>query len=66
MKKNEGQIDRALRAVAGVLLIIAGFLTTGAISIVFWVVGAILALTAALGFCPLYQIFGINTCKLNK
>lgn len=65
MKTNEGSLDRALR---GVLAVIAGvsaaMFTEGPVQILLWVVTAILALTAIVGFCPLYRVLGINTCKV--
>jgi len=27
-------------------------------------VGAVMLVTAAVGFCPLYRIFGMSTCKV--
>jgi hypothetical protein len=27
-------------------------------------VGGIMLMTAAVGFCPLYKVFGINTCAV--
>ena len=64
MKKNEGAIDRILR----VLLALAAFATayfwtTGALSIILYIVGAILLFTAITGFCLLYKPFGISTLK---
>lgn len=58
-KTNAGNIDRALRALLGI----------GLISIVFvgpqtpwgWL-GIIPLATAAVGWCPLYAMLGINTC----
>lgn len=58
-KTNEGTLDRAFRALLGI----------GLISLVFvgpqtpwgWL-GIIPLATAAVGWCPLYAILGINTC----
>ena len=70
MKANVGSIDRIARFVLGVILILAPFAsglpmlqstTTTAVSVV---VGAILVATAAMRFCPLYRVLGMNTCKL--
>lgn len=66
MVKNEGTIDRGVRAVIGVLLI-AWALFTGSGNMALWIialiVGLVLIVTAAVGFCPLYRVFGINTNK---
>ncbi|WP_156192697.1 YgaP family membrane protein [Corynebacterium kalinowskii] len=67
MKPNEGSLDRGLRAVLAIIAAAcAAFVTSGTTSIILWVVAAILALTAAVGFCPLYRIFGISTCKVKN
>jgi hypothetical protein len=59
---NEGMLDRALRLLAGLILFTLVFTTlTGIWSILAAVVGLILLGTGAVGFCPLYTLFGINT-----
>lgn len=60
MIRNEGPVDRAARAVIGLIAAIAAF-TVGAgsaLGIVLLVVGAVMLLTAATGFCPLYRVLG--------
>lgn len=67
MKTNEGTLDRGLRAaLAVVVALVAAFAVKGAFSIVLWVVAAVLAVTAVAGFCPLYRVFGVNTCKVKN
>lgn len=59
MTHNEGTTDRALRIFAGVLLLglaISGTTAWG------WV-GIVPLLTGLAGYCPLYAILGMNTCK---
>lgn len=65
MKVNESNTDRIIRAVAGVVLAVLYFanVVSGTFGIILLVVGAILLLTAATGFCPLYMLFKINTKK---
>lgn len=66
MTTNVGGADRAIRAVAGLLLLVlafAGILPAGAIKIAGIVIGLILVATAALRFCPAYLPFGIRTCQ---
>ncbi len=68
MTLNMGSIDRIIRGIIGVVLLLLPFVSAfGAGSaLLTWgsvVVGAILALTAVFGFCPLYRILGINTCR---
>ena len=57
--KNEAGLDRAIRIVAGVLLlslVFAGPHTA-------WgYLGLVLIATGLAGICPLYSIFGFTTC----
>ena len=65
MKKNVGGIDRVLRLIIGVVLVIVGpLLFCGVWSWVLTIIGVVLLLTAAIGYCPPYAIFGISTCKV--
>ncbi len=57
MTGNLGSLDRIIRLVLGVALIAGGLL----LQTWFGAIGVILVLTAALGFCPLYAMFGITT-----
>ncbi len=68
MTKNEGDLDRIVRAVAGVALLSAAFMlgVGTAVQVVLGVVGAVLLVTAAAGFCPLYALFGVRTCPAPK
>jgi hypothetical protein len=63
MRTNEGGVDRALRAVAGVALL--GLTATGMIGSWGWI-GVVPLATAAIGWCPLYTMLGINTCGLKR
>ncbi len=58
-KTNEGSLDRAIRALVGIALITLVFV--GPKTPWGWL-GIIPLATAALGWCPLYAILGINTC----
>ncbi|MGE5357090.1 MAG: DUF2892 domain-containing protein [Deltaproteobacteria bacterium] len=65
MKKNVGKIDtwvRILIALA-VLLLYYFDVISGTLAIILLIVGIVLLLTSLLGFCPLYSILKINTCK---
>lgn len=68
MTINESSTDRIVRGVvgAGALIgaVVAGVSGGAVLAAVLGVVGVILAGTAAVGFCPLYRIFGISTCKV--
>jgi hypothetical protein len=67
MARNESNLDRIVRGVMAAALVVAG-VTLGAtpVAFVLYVIAAILAFTALTGFCPLYKLFGIDTCKLSK
>ncbi|MFV8380516.1 YgaP family membrane protein [Corynebacterium hindlerae] len=67
MIANEGTVDRALRAVIVlVAAVCAAVFTHGVAQIVLWAMAAIMAITAVVGFCPLYRIIGIDTCKVKR
>lgn len=66
MKRNESNIDRIIRALLGVALVVIGLLTGGTVAIVLYVLAAVMVVTAASGFCLLYKLFGIDTCKMSK
>lgn len=63
MKTNEGTIDRAVRVIAGLILI--ALAATGTVGVWGWI-GIMPLLTGAIGFCPAYSIFGMNTCPMKK
>lgn len=68
MTKNVGQVDRIVRLAVAVLALIvawnAGF--SGGLGITALVVGIVMAVTAAVGMCPLYRLIGVNTCKVKS
>ena len=68
MKKNMGDVDRAIRiVVAGVIMIlyILG-VVSGLVGTILIILAGIFVLTSFAGVCPLYRLFGINTCKITK
>ncbi|MFY0309859.1 DUF2892 domain-containing protein [Leisingera sp. D0M16] len=63
MPRNEGTLDRALRIILGLILLSLVF--TGPQTL--WgLIGLVPLLTGLMGYCPLYQILGLNTCPLKK
>ncbi|MGB8624239.1 MAG: DUF2892 domain-containing protein [Paracoccaceae bacterium] len=63
-KKNVGNIDRIIRAVIGVALVVGFFMNPGGSYSWLYIVVAVIALgTAAMSSCPLYSILGLNTCQ---
>jgi hypothetical protein len=65
MKTNEGTVDRVIRVILGVVLAALGLfgVVSSTLMYVFYALAAILIITAAIGFCPLWAIFKINTAK---
>ena len=65
MKLNESNVDRIIRAVAGVVLLYLGFggVLGGALAVVADVLGVVMLFTGVVGFCPLYSLFKFNTLK---
>lgn len=61
MKHNIGTLDRILRLTAGVVL-----MTLAAVEIigVWGYIGVVPLLTAVFGYCPVYALFGLQTCPL--
>ena len=68
MTKNVGTIDRALRIIVGLALLAFAFGLIGKGSAYAWLgwIGIVPLLTAAIGFCPLYPLIGLNTCSMDK
>ena len=67
MKKNVGGIDRAIRAIAGIVLL--GLMVVLKDESGYWLwglLGLVPLGTAALGWCPPYAIFGISSCKTEE
>ena len=68
---NLGKVDRLIRFVVAILLISAPYL----VDMANWnnpamrwgvpMVGVVLVLTALLRCCPIYRLFGVNTCKMS-
>jgi hypothetical protein len=65
MKLNMGSVDRVIRVILAILLIVLGLtgVLSGTLAIVGYVLGAVFLLTSAVGFCPLYAPFKISTRK---
>lgn len=63
MKKNMGTLDRGLRflgALIIILLYVSGQIT-GTAAIVLGIIAALLLATSLMSFCPLYPLLGIST-----
>lgn len=65
MNKNVGGIDRFLRVALGIVLVLVGLFSpiSGGVKNIVFIVAVIALFTGVVGFCPLWKILGINTCK---
>ena len=66
-KTNEGSVDRVLRIVVGLALLVWFVVDQGA---GFWhyakLIGIVPLATGLLGSCPVYSLLGISTCPMKK
>lgn len=62
MIRNEGTFDRVVRIVLGLALLSLVFIGPRT-----WLglIGLVPLATGFFGFCPLYRLFGIRTCRLH-
>ncbi|WP_297419511.1 DUF2892 domain-containing protein [Thermococcus sp.] len=63
MKRNEGTIDRAIRVVLGLILLGLWAVDKIPYRTATLIVGLVALITGLTGFCALYKVLGINTCK---
>lgn len=63
MKLNESTADRIVRIVLGAVLAALAVIgvASGTLSVVAWVLAALLLVTGVIGFCPLYAILRFST-----
>ncbi|MFA5986379.1 MAG: DUF2892 domain-containing protein [Parcubacteria group bacterium] len=62
MQVNEGTMDRVFRAIAGLVVMYFAYSAfAGWGQVVGYIIGVMLLLTAATGYCMLYKFFGIST-----
>ncbi|MCV2870466.1 DUF2892 domain-containing protein [Defluviimonas sp. WL0002] len=66
-KTNVGNVDRAIRIVVGVALLVWWYMAPDmSLRWVPLVLGLIALVTGVLSTCPLYSILGVNTCPAKK
>ena len=68
MKKNMGTIDRVIRillAIVVIILYITGSIT-GFAAIILGILAIVFIITSMIGFCPLYLPFKISTIGKSK
>jgi len=65
MKANVGNIDKIIRITLAVLVAILYFtnVISGTLGIILLILAGVLVLTSLVSFCPIWAVFGVNTCK---
>ncbi|MEP7197142.1 MAG: DUF2892 domain-containing protein [Saprospiraceae bacterium] len=65
MKKNMGAVDKALRVIVAITIVVLYFanIISGTSAIILLLLAGIFTLTSFFSFCPLYLPFGISTRK---
>lgn len=66
LKTNVGNLDRILRIVVGLALIAGFFLNTEGSMRWLYLIGIVPLATGLMKTCPLYSVFGINTCAIKR
>lgn len=63
-----GNVDRFIRITLAVIVAILFYsnVINGTLGIVLLVLAGVFVLTSFVGFCPLYALFGLNTCPIKK
>lgn len=64
MKINMGPADRGIRILISIAVGVLWYtnVINGTLAIVLSILAGIFLLTSLVGFCPLYALFGMNTC----
>lgn len=68
MKKNVGTTDAVIRVIIAIViavLYLAGMIK-GTLAIVLGIIALLLLITGLIGWCGIYTVFKINTCKCKK
>jgi hypothetical protein len=63
-----GNLDKTLRILLAVVFAVLYFTNTvtGTIGLLLVVLAGVFVVTSLVSFCPLYTIFGINTCSVKS
>ena len=68
MKVNMSGLDRGIRIVVALTVAVLFWqgIIEGILAYVLIALAVIFVATSIVSFCPLYTLFGINTCKVKK
>ncbi len=63
MSRNMGTVDRAVRTAIGLVIFVALLMgiIPGIAGVILAIIAAVLLLTSAIGFCPIYALLNIST-----
>jgi len=61
MSANVGESDQVVRLMVGTILLTMA--ATGQLELWGWVTGILTLISGTFGFCAVYALFGINTCR---
>jgi hypothetical protein len=59
MKMNTGNLDRILRVIAGLVMMVLAF--TGTLGVLGGIGGAALVASGLIGWCAVYRLLGLKT-----
>jgi hypothetical protein len=65
MKKNMGTVDKVIRVLVAVIILVLYFthVVSGTLAVILLIIAGVFIVTSLLGFCPLYLPFGLSTRK---
>lgn len=66
MSRNVGGFDRILRILVGLALLAGFFLSPESSYRWLYLFGLVPVLTGIFRTCPIYRLFGVNTCGLSR
>ena len=69
MECNVGPGDKAIRLIIAIMLIVIGYTYSSYLGWIIWILyifAIALVITALIGYCKLYDLIGVNTCKEKK
>lgn len=63
--RNVGNADRVIRVIAGLALAFAACKSAGPAALIMGAAAAMAIMTGLIGWCGIYKVLGINTCKID-
>ena len=63
-----GLVDKTIRLIVAAVIVALFYMEiiSGTLGIVLLVFAGVFVLTSFISFCPLYTLFGLNTCKVDS